>query len=164
MRAVIIQKLREFILTNEQPIKSAQEIFALILSVSMHIIVLYLWIFKAPLSLVETLNFKHMVLELIQQIEQNGIKQYFQFIVLIVSTMSISIIAILGSLILCCRGLIRRAGLWSAALLMINIITLMLCLDTTTFILIVNICVIYWLAIKHFLIEATKRESINGKI
>jgi hypothetical protein len=49
MRAVIIQKLREFILTNEQPIKSAQEIFALILSVSMHIIVLYLWIFKAPL-------------------------------------------------------------------------------------------------------------------
>lgn len=163
MRAVIIQKLREFILTNEQPIKSAQEIFTLILSVSMHIIALYLWIFKVPLSL-EALNFKHMVLELIKQIEQNGIKQNFQFIVLIVSTMSISIIAILGSLILCCRGLIKRAGLWSAALLIINIIILMLCLDTTTFILIVNICVIYWLAIKHFLIEATKRESINGRI
>ena len=75
-----------------------------------------------------------------------------------------SITAILGSVILCCLGLISRAGLWSAALGMINIITFMLCLDATTFVLIVNICVIYGLTIKQFLIESTKRESINGRI
>ena len=133
------------------------------LSVSIHITPLYLWIFKVP-STVDALNFKHMVLELIRQIEQNGIKQNFQSTVLLVSTMSISIIAILGSLILCFRGLIRRAGMWSAALGMINMITLMLCLDVIAVVLIINICVIYGITIKQFLIEPIKRESVNGRI
>ena len=163
MLAVIIEKLRDFILKNEQPIKSAFESFALILFVSIHLTVLYLWVFKAPLT-AEALNFKHMVLELIRQIEQNGIKQNFQSTVLLVSTMSISIIAILGSLILCFRGLIRRAGMWSAALGMINMITLMLCLDVIAVVLIINICVIYGITIKQFLIEPIKRESVNGRI
>lgn len=160
MLAVVIQKLREFILKNEQPIKSIADGFVLVLSVSIHIAALYLWIFKSP-SIVEALNFKHMILEIIRQIEQKGIKQNFQFIVLIVSTMSISITAILGSVILCCLGLIRRAGTWSAGLMIINIITLMLCLDVIAVVLITNICVIYGVLIKHYLIEPIKRESVN---
>ena len=160
MLAVVIQKLREFILKNEQPIKSVADGFVLVLSVSIHITALYLWIFKSP-SILEALNFKHMILEIIRQIEQKGIKQNFQFIVLVVSTMSISITAILGSLILCCLGLIRRAGMWSAGLIIINIITLMLCLDVIAVVLITNICVIYGLIIKHYLIEPIKRESVN---
>ena len=160
MLAVVIQKLREFILKNEQPIKSVADGFVLVLSVSIHITALYLWIFKFP-SILEVLNFKHMILEIIRQTPQNGIKQNFQFIVLIVSTMSISITAILGSLILCCLGLIRRAGMWSAGLVIINIITLMLCLDVIAVVLITNICVIYGLIIKHYLIEPIKRESVN---
>ena len=163
MIVATIQKLREFILKNEKPIKSALEIFALMLSVSIHITALYLWIFEVP-STVDALNFKHMVLELIQQTHQNGIKQNFQFIIFIVSTMSISITAILGSLVLCCRGLVRRAGMLSATLGIINMITLMICLDAIAVVLIINICVIYWLTIKHFFIEPIKRESGNGRI
>ena len=160
MLAVVIQKLREFILKNEQPIKSVADGFVLVLSVSIHITALYLWIFRFP-SILEALNFKHMILEIIRQIEQKGIKQNFQFIVLIVSTMSISITAILGSLILCCLGLIRRAGMWSAGLVIINIITLMLCLDVIAVVLIANICVSIGLIIKHYLIKPIKRESAN---
>ena len=55
MIVATIQKLREFILKNEKPIKSALEIFALMLSVSIHITALYLWIFKVP-STVDALN------------------------------------------------------------------------------------------------------------
>ena len=78
MLAVVIQKLREFILKNEQPIKSVADGFVLVLSVSIHITALYLWIFKSP-SILEALNFKHMILEIIRQTEQKGIKQNFEF-------------------------------------------------------------------------------------
>lgn len=133
----------------------------LLLSTFFHSLVLYGWIFEFP-AFFGTANFSHFIQEFIAFIANtnlDNIKRNYKPIIFILSTMSLPVAAIIGSLILYCKKGFRKSARWSGWLCVLNILIMVLYKMPIILLLSITVWGLYPRLNKGYLAKAVKEKG-----